>query len=171
MSALLILIWAALFLVPPTVKGRHATHNAARIIKPLGPLNPDGSTTEWANIQERGEYRLHKLFGIAAGVPFLFVQIDPPMIALLLQIIAMLGADQFTRAINAIDYAGHAAEIIAAESDGAIGYRESEIVRMSDDHDKRGQNVAAMLLRWEWLGRVVYILGRWWVAISLKRHK
>ena len=156
---LFLAVWVVAFLFPPTVKGRWAEHNALRIIHPNGPLNLDGSATVHVHVQEKGEFRLHKLFALAAGVPFLFIPYEPVM--LMLQPIAMLAADQFTRKFDAIDYAGHGAEILSAEAAGLIGYRAQEIARMNTDHDKRGQNVAAMLLRWEWLARFVRLLGRW----------
>ena len=39
-------------------------------------------------------------------------------------------------------------------------YREAEIARMSDDPDKRGQDIAAGLDRARWLARVVHRLGK-----------
>lgn len=161
-------LFLLLFAFPPTIKGRFATHNAARITRPVGPLNPDGSTTAFAHIQERGEYRLHKLLAIAAGVPFVFV---PPsvwqgfavpswMVAGIVQLIAMLAVDQFTRTFEAIDFAGHGAEILAAEAAGDATYREAEIARTAKDLDKRGDDVPAQLARWHWLARIVFTLGR-----------
>jgi hypothetical protein len=152
-------IWFALFLFPPVIKGRWAQHNMLRITRPEGPINRDGSTTAFAHVQEKGEFRLCKLFAIAAGVPFVFAAPEP--IVLLLQPIAMIAVDQIVRAIGAVDYAGHGAEILAAERAGDMTYRAAEIARLQTDQDKRGDNVAAMLLRWEWLARIVHLLGRW----------
>jgi hypothetical protein len=153
-------VWLTLTVFPPTFTGPRATHNAARIIRPVGPINSDGSTTVHVHVQEKGEYRLHKLLGLIASVPYVLFPFDPLQIALTLEVVTMLGVDQFTRRLNAIDYAGHGAEIIAAERAGDTGYREAEIARMSDDHDKRGQDIPAELRRLDWLARIVYTLGR-----------
>lgn len=158
MSAALIALWALLFAFPPTVRGRHAMHNVLWIVKPLGPINPDGSVTAYAHVQERGEYRLHKLLGMAAGVPFLFAPSDPYWLAAML--FAMLVVDGGTRRLDFIDYAGHGAELLAAEADGLTGYRAAEIARMKPNKDKQGDNVALLLLRWEWLAHIVWRLGR-----------
>lgn len=150
-----IALWALLFAFPPVVSGRHATHNALRITRPDTATSVTGSSTRYAHVQEKGEFRLHKLFAIAAGLPFVFVTIEPLAIGLMFQPIAMMAADQFTRLFKGIDYAGHGAEIIAAERDGAIGYREAEIARNARD----GLSDAT-LRRWHWLARIVFVLGR-----------
>lgn len=157
MTAALLILWALLFAIAPTYRGERAANHMLGIIRPEGPVNRDGSTTAFAHVQEKGEFRLAKLGAIAAGLPFLWL--DSPVSPFLAPLAIILG-DQLVRSSGAVDYAGHAAEIMAAEDDGAFGYREAEIARMSDDGDKRGHNIAAMLLRWEWLGRVVYALGR-----------
>lgn len=152
-------LWLALFAFPPTVAGRHAVHNAARIVRPKGPLNPDGSVTAFAHIQEKGEFRLHKLLAIAAGLAFVLAPFAPaPLFA---QVVVMAAVDSGTRRFRAFDYAGHGAEIMAAERAGVIGYRAAEIARMSDDETQAGDDVPAELARWHWLARVVFVLGRW----------
>ena len=78
----------------------------------------------------------------------------------MLQPIIMMAVDQFTRKINAIDYAGHGAEILFAEEKGDTEYRAKEIKRMSDDHDKKDQNIVGNLLKWEWLSRIILFLER-----------
>lgn len=153
-------VWLLLFVFPPTVAGHHASHNAARIVKPKGPINPGGSNTAFVHVQEKGEYRLHKLFAIAAGLAFMLAPYHTTFGLILAQAITMAAVDSFSRKIEAIDFAGHGAEIIAAERAGDWGYRAAEIERMRADRDKQGQNVAALLLRWEWLARIVYFLGR-----------
>jgi hypothetical protein len=161
LMAFLPALWLLLFVFPPTVAGNHAEHNAMRIVKPAGPINPGGSNTAFAHIQEKGEFRLHKLLAIAAGLPFVFVAPEPLALGLFAQALVMAAVDSFSRKIEAIDFAGHGAEIIAAERAGDWTYRAAEIARMQGDRDKRGQNVAALLLRWEWLARIVWWLGRW----------
>lgn len=151
-------LWLLAFAFPPTFEGPRAVHNAARIIRPKGPLNRDGSVTAFAHIQEKGEFRLHKLLGLAAGLPFLFAPFDP--VLLFAQPIAMAAVDSFSRRLRAFDYAGHGAEIMAAERAGVIGYREAEIARMSDDDTQAGDDIPAELARWNWLARIVYALGR-----------
>lgn len=151
-------LWILAFIFPPVIVGSYANHNAVRIARPVGPLNSDGSTTKYVHVQETGEFRLHKLFALAAGIPFLLV--EPSPVTLFLMPIVMMGADQATRTLNAIDYAGHGAEILVAEADGMVGYRAAEIERMSDDRDKRGQNVEAELTRWNWLAVIVATLGK-----------
>jgi hypothetical protein len=151
-------VWLALFLFPPVFAGKSAKHNPIGIWKPEGPLNRDGSTTVYAHVQEKGEYRLAKIGGILAGLVFIWVPYDP--VIYLLQPIAMAVADQAVRFFSGTDYAGHGAEIIAAERDGMMGYRAYEIARMSDDRDKQGQDIEAGLRRWNWLARIVERLGR-----------
>jgi hypothetical protein len=151
-------LFALLFAFPPVFKGDKAQSNPIGITRPKGPVNRDGSVTAYAHVQEKGEYRLSKLGAIAAGMVFPFLPFDP--VLYLLQPIAMVFADQAVRFAPFTDWAGHGAEIIAAERDGAIGYREAEIERMRDDNDKQNVNVAAGLLRWEWLARIVERLGR-----------
>lgn len=150
-------LWLLAFAFPPVRKGKRATHNAAGITKPEGPINPDGSITEFAHIQEKGEFRLHKLLGFAAGLPFIFLTFDP--VLLFAQPIAMAVVDSFSRRFRAFDYAGHGAEIMAAERDGLAGYREAEIARMSDDDTQAGDDIPAQLARWHWLSRIVHFLG------------
>ena len=155
--------WAVWGIIAPTRKGRHAQHNALFITRPEGPTNPDGSTTAFAHVQERGEYRLGKLIGLAAGGAALAVALASeadPMGAVIVTFLPMILADTFSRKVNFIDYAGHGAEIIAAERAGVVGYREAEIARMSDDPDKRGQDIGAGLDRAHPLARLVHILGK-----------
>lgn len=159
MSWLPIVLWALWMLAAPTVRGERAFHSLWLISKPEGPLNADGSATAFAHVQEKGEFRLHKLIGIAAGVPFALI-VAPLFVVLPLQLLAMILADGLSRKIEAIDYAGHGAEIMAAEAARVIGYREAEIARMSDDRDKQGDDIAAELDRWRWLACVVFWLGR-----------
>jgi hypothetical protein len=162
--ALLILAaWALLGIIAPTRPGRHARHNAVFITRPAGPLNPDGSVTGFAHVQERGEYRLGKLIGLAAGgvcVAVAWTSGADPIALVIVTFLPMILCDAFSRKVNFIDYAGHGAEIIAAEYAGAIGYRAEEIERMRDDPDKRGQDIAEGLDRARWLARVVFALGR-----------
>lgn len=157
MTYAILALFVALFIFPPVYRGRAAKSSPIGVWKPQGPVNPDGSVTQYAHVQEVGEYRLSKLAAIAAGVPFLFI--EGPVVLLLMPI-AMCVADQAMRFAPWTDWAGHNAEIMAAEADGAFDYRNGEILRMSDDRDKQNVNIAAMLLRWEWLGRIVYVLGR-----------
>ncbi len=152
-------VWFGLFLFPPVFAGKAAKHSPIGIWKPEGPLNRDGSVTVYAHVQEKGEFRLAKLGAILVGLVFLWVPHDP--VVYLLQPIAMAVADQAVRFFPGTDYAGHGAEIIAAERDGAIGYRAAEIARMSDDRDKRGQDIDAGLRRWNWLSALVFTLGQW----------
>ena len=152
MMWLLPALWALLFAFPPVIRGERAGHSLAFILKPDGPINPDGSGTEYAHVHEKGEFRLCKLAGIAAGIPFLWV--GGPLV-LLFQAIAMVLADQLARRSNVVDYAGHGAEIMAAEADGAIGYREAEIAR-----NARAGLSDVTLRRWHWLARIVHFLGR-----------
>ena len=155
-------LWFALWLFPITLRGKWAISNAFRIIKPRGPINRDGSITAYAHVQERGEYRLYKLLSFVAAVPFAFWDSDPWFVMPALQLITMMAADQAVRVLLPfIDYAGHGAEIMAAEADFDTTYRLAEIERMRDDRDKRGQDVEAELARWHWLARIVFVLGRW----------
>lgn len=151
--------WALLFAFPPTVRGKRAKHNAAVIWKPEGPLNSDGSTTEYVHVQEKGEYRLHKIIGLTAGLVAALL-LPATLIGALSVAIITAAFDSLSRKIGAIDYAGHGAEIIAAENDGDWSYRAAEIKRMSDDGDKQGHDVPAQLDRWEWLARIVCRLGK-----------
>ena len=165
MSAALAILaaWAVLCIIAPTRKGRHAQHNALFISRPVGPINLDGSITAFAHVQERGEYRLGKLTGLAVGGAALAVALASeadPVGAAIVTFLPMIVCDAFSRKVNFIDYAGHGAEIIAAEREGVAGYREAEIARMSDDPDKRGQDIAAGLDRARWLARVVHRLGK-----------
>lgn len=153
-------LWGVLFLFPPVVRGERAEHNLLRIVKPAGPINRDGSVTEFAHVQEKGEYRLHKLLGMTSAALAALLPIEHEVVYPLTVWAALVTVDAFSRKIGAIDYGGHGAEIMAAEKAGFLGYREAEIARMSDDGDKIGHNVAARLLRWEWLSRIVYALGR-----------
>lgn len=153
-------LWGVLFLFPPTIKGPHAVHNLLWIVKPEGPVNAEGSVTEFAHVQEKGEYRLHKLLGMAAGFVVSLVPIEPAGLQALAVWVALVFVDGFTRKLQAIDYAGHGAEILAADRAGFVGYGKAEIERMQRHSDKQGHNVAAGLLRWEWLARIVLILGR-----------
>lgn len=152
-------LWLVAFAFPLVGKGKRATHNAAGITKPEGPINPDGSVTEFAHIQELGEYRVHKLLGFAAGLPFIFLAFDP--VLLFAQPIAMAVVDSFSRKFRAFDYAGHGAEVMAAERAGVVGYRAAEIARMSDDDTQAGDDIPRELARWNWLARIVFALGRW----------
>ena len=150
-------------IIAPTKRGRRAQHNALWITRPEGPTNSDGSTTAFAHVQERGEYRLGKLIGLAAGAAVLAVALASeadPVGAAIVTFLPMIVCDAFSRKVNFIDYAGHGAEIIAAEREGVAGYREAEIARMSDDRDKHGQDIAAGLDRARWLARVVHRLGK-----------
>jgi hypothetical protein len=150
-------VWLAMFARPPVFASTTAKHSPIGIWKPEGPLNRDGSVTVYAHVQEKGEYRLAKIGGILAGLAFIWVPFDP--VVYLLQPIAMAVADQAVRFFPGTDYAGHGAEIIAAERDGAVGYRAAEIERMSDDRDKQGQDIEAGLRRWHWLAVIVHFLG------------
>ena len=155
--------WAVLGIIAPTKRGRHAEHNALFITRPEGPTNPDGSTTAFAHVQERGEYRLGKLIGLAVGGAALAVALASkadPVGAVIVTFLPMIVCDAFSRKVNYVDYAGHGAEIIAAERAGVVGYRQAEIARMSDDPDKRGQDIAKGLDRARWLARVVHGLGK-----------
>jgi hypothetical protein len=154
-------LWLALFLFPPVFAGDRAQHGPVGIWKPPGPINRDGSATEYAHVQEKGEFRLAKLGGIAAARVFAALPFEPLVLALMLQGIAMALADQAVRFFPGTDYAGHGAEIMAAEADGITGYRAAEIARMRTNRDKRGQDVEAGLARWHWLARVIFMLGRW----------
>jgi hypothetical protein len=64
--------------------------------------------------------------------------------------------------VPALDYAGHGAEIIAAERAGITGYRAGEITRMrllDNRAHMTDAQVDAALCRWHWLARVVHRLG------------
>lgn len=152
-------LFALLFAFPPVFKGSKAQHSPVGIWRPEGPLNRDGSTTAFAHVQEKGEFRLSKIGAIIAGLCFLALPFDP--ILYFLQPIAMAAVDQAVRFLPPVDWAGHGAEIIAAERAGDMGYREAEIARMTRNSDKPSDAVAvdAGLRRWHWLARVVYVLG------------
>lgn len=158
MSALILpALWALLCAFPPVLRGYSAGHSLLFVLKPDGPINPDGSGTEWAHVQEKGEFRLCKLAAIALALPCLWL--PAPVVWFAVPLTLLLG-DQLARSSGAVDYAGHGAEIMAAEADGAFGYREAEIGRMGRNADKRGDDIPAMLARWRWLARVVFVLGR-----------
>lgn len=122
------------FVSPPTWRGERATHNAVRILKPKGPVNRDGSLTRFAHKQEKAEYRLHKLFAMLPGIPFLFI--EPWFLTVMVQPILMLVFDQFSRKIGAIDWLGHNVEWMTAQKEGYFNYRSEEITRMTRDMDK-----------------------------------
>lgn len=158
-----ILLWLILGLLAPSIGGDHAEHNALYITKPKGPLNPDGSVTAFAHLQEKGEYRLCKLIGICFALICGFIiysagssltsQVIPPLLGMAI-------TDSFSRKIGFIDFAGHAAEILEAERWGVPCYRKEEIERMSDDPDKKGKNIPKGLGKARHLARVVWALGK-----------
>lgn len=150
-------IFALLFLFPPVTRGTRATHNALRITMPRTMPG-----RKYVLTQERGEYRLHKLFALLAGLPFLAITSETPLLIAVGQFLAMFAVDQLTRLIEAIDWAGHGAEIMAAEKDGQTGYRAKEIADLENpalNMDKRGDDVPAMLAKWNWLAILVRLLG------------
>lgn len=154
-------LWAGMFLFPLVLSGPRAISNAFRIVRPVGPLNPGGSTTRHAHVQELGEYRVYKLLAVAITTPFYFLTTDPFYLAVALHLFAFLIVDQLVRKIEGTDYAGHGAEIMSAEAEGDETYRSAEIARLLKDHDKKGEDVVAGLARWNWLARITYVLGRW----------
>jgi hypothetical protein len=93
------------------------------------------------------------------GAAFFALPFEP--VLLMLYPIAIAAANQAVRFFPGTNYAGHGAEIIAAEAAGQAGYREAEIARMRTNRDKRGDDVAAQLARWNWLARIVFAWGRW----------
>lgn len=163
-------IWLVWGIIAPTRQGKRARHTIWCIYRPVGPVNPDGSTTEFSHVHEKGEWRLSKLlakltglaFPIVFAPPLSLVVVDPPLLLLVLlaQACVMIIVDNKTRGMDIIDYAGHGAEIIAAEMAKEIGYREAEIVRMSDDDDKQALQVREKLDQTRWLARIVFWLGR-----------
>lgn len=161
MSAALIavLVWAAYGVLGPVVfKGKSAKHNAFFVLMPAEARN--GNHLPSVRVQEVGEWRLAKIVAVVAALPGLLMAADP-ITQFLLAALPMLIADAAMRAVSASDYAGHGAEIIAAERSGLIGYREAEIERMRRDPDKQGHDVPTGLARWHWLARIVFALGRW----------
>lgn len=151
-------LWLLFLLAAPVSKGRSASHTAIGITVPSAAVLPDGNVTAFVLIQERGEWRLHKLLAIAAALAFLLLPFG--LMTVFFQVIVMIAVDQFTRNIEAIDFAGHGAKIMAAEAAGKMEYREAEIARMMKDRNKRGDDIPAQLARWNWLARIVFWLGR-----------
>jgi hypothetical protein len=112
-------------------------------------------------IHEGGGFR----FGGLLALPFLIglALAGLPLIAqALLSLLAVAGVFQITR--RWIDIAEHGAEILAAEDEGADGYRAAEIARMALTDDYRGTpegEIAKRLLGAEWRSRIILFLGSW----------
>lgn len=160
-AAVLVLVWAAYGALGPVVlKGRSAKHNAFAVW--MHSADTIGNHLPSVLVQEVGEWRLSKIVGVACAIPGLLLVSDPAMQALA-AVLPMLIADAVSRLIPASDYAGHGAEIIAAERAGLIGYRAAEIERMRLFDNRQHMTTAqvdAALRRWNWLARIVWRLGR-----------
>lgn len=80
----------------------------------------------------------------------------------LLSLLALFAVFMVTR--TWIDIAEHGAEILHAERDGVVGYREAEIARMADTNDYRGLShgeIGKRLIGAEWRSRIILMLGGW----------
>ena len=159
-ALIFVLVWAAYgVLGPVVVQGPSARHNAIFVSMPKTGTN--GNHLPAVRVQEVGEWRLCKIVGILAAMPGLVLSTDPvtqPIVTLL----PMLLVDAASRSISGFDYAGHGAEIIAAERAGLMDYRAAEIERMRLFDNRQHMTPAqvdALLRRWHWLARVVHWMG------------
>lgn len=153
------LAWLAYGILGPVkLRSDRNVHNVLFVW--LREQGENGNHQPSVKVQEVGEWRLAKMIGVTVGLVAAFALPDSP-VALFAVCALTLVPDALCRKVNAIDYAGHGAEIMHAEAAGIFGYREAEIARMQQDRDKRGQGVAANLDRMRWLSRVIYLLGRW----------
>jgi hypothetical protein len=159
-ALLLVLVWVLYAAFGPVIiPASRARHNALYVVMPRAAQA--GNHLPAVRVQEVGEWMLCKLIGIAAAVPGLLLVADPVM-QLYAAIMPMLLADALSRFVPALDYAGHGAEIIAAERAGITGYRAGEITRMrllDNRAHMTDAQIDAALRRWEWLARVVCWLG------------
>jgi len=159
-AALLVVVWAAYGVVGPVVfNGTRACHNALAVWMPAAGSN--GNYLSAVRVQEVGEWRLSKLVAVLCAIPGLLMVSDP-LSQCFAVLLPMLLADAFSRKIPGFDYAGHGAEIMAAEREGVVGYRAAEIERMKL-YDGRPDMTAAEiddeLRRWHWLARIVFAMG------------
>jgi hypothetical protein len=143
------LAWALYGVIGPIIlRGDEAWHTALAVWMPK-ELN-DGNWIPAVKVQEVGEWRFHKLLGVISALPgFLF---SNPLLELPAVVLPLLVVDALSRKIAAIDMAGHGAEIIAAEREGLVGYREAEIIRSG--------YTKAQIDRMAWLAKFIYLLGR-----------
>jgi len=132
-------------------------HNALAVW--LRPETP-GQHQPGINVQEKGEWRLHKLIGLAIGAPATWIASHfDPVAALVCAVLVTLAADNLTRTIPQIDWAGHGAEVLVAEDAGLASYRTQEAARVARDY----QATIADALEWfdqmHWLSRIIRALG------------
>lgn len=155
---IIVLIWAAYGVLGPVVlKGTSARHNAFAVW--MHSSDSTGNYLPAVKVQEVGEWKLAKALAVLAALPGLLLTTDP-ISQLILTVIPMLLVDGLCRPL--LDYAGHGAEIIAAERAGLVGYREAEIERMRlfDGRTLSSEQIDSNLRRWHWLAKIVFLLGK-----------
>lgn len=110
-------------------------------------------------VQEVGEWRLHKIIGSTAGLILATLLPEHPA-SLFAVATGMIAADNLTRLIPHIDYAGHGAEILNAEAAGLMGYRTEEARRVARDYDAAVADALEWFDQMHWLSRIIYWLAR-----------
>lgn len=141
---------------PVRLTGKSNMHNAYVVWLTLAPMGDNHQPS--VIVQEIGEWRLHKLIGIAAYFP---VALIDPLVGPFLGALAMLLADGFSRKVKRIDWAGHGAEVMAAEKAGIAGYREAEAERVARDYKATPADALLWFDQMRWLSRIIYALGQW----------
>lgn len=159
-ATLILLAWATYGVIGPVVlDGTRACHTALAVWMPASGRH--GNYLPAVKVQEVGEWRLSKLVAVLCGVPGLLLVSDP-LSQFFAVLLPMLLADAFSRKIPGFDYAGHGAEIMAAEREGMVGYRAAEIERMklyNGRPDMTAPEINDELRRWHWLARIVFAMG------------
>lgn len=140
---------------PPMYRGGHAENNIV-MVRALPRTAPFSKPIE---AQEVAEWWCAWLAGCLLALPVALLV--PGLVGTAATLVAaFLGNLLARKATLHFDYVGHNVEIMVAEREGWIGYREAEIDRMIERGDQRGMSradVARRLRRWAWLARVVLL--------------
>lgn len=157
-SGLLLAAWAMYgALGPVIITGPRNRHNALAVW--LREATP-GQHQPGIAVQEKGEWRLHKIIGLALGIPASWAahQIDP-LAGFAAAMLATLAADNLTRTIAPIDWAGHGAEVLVAEAAGLEHYRNQEAARVARDYEASVADALEWFDQMAWLSRIIRALG------------
>lgn len=153
-------VWLAIvayvFAGPLVFSGRRAFNSGAGITLPPASISEaDGQSPAGIRAQETAEFRLAWFCGLIVALPFIWLPLSWAAVP-----IAAAAGQTLARAIfDGFDYVGHGVEIMVAEEEGRIGYRDAEIQRMIDrDRSRTGMSpvdVDRKLKRWHWLARIM----------------
>lgn len=151
-------IWAIYGAFGPfRLSGDRNHHNAAFVW--LRDETP-GQHQPGIDVQEKGEWRLHKIIGIALGLlAAIITSQSDPVIAFVAPVLVTLIGDSLSRLVKQIDWAGHGAEVLVAEDAGVAGYRQQEAARVARDYRTSTEQALEWFDQVLWLSKIIRTLG------------